>query len=226
MRQPRTPEEVITTTEHTQDPDVDLQEAATRNHAARRIIAGFTTALPTLAEIWQQLRGRARRHPRPGRRDHQVPRRTGRHPPGPGQPARRRPGRHHRPPRRRTRPPVLPAGRTSRSRPAPCRSGELPVTNPRQDAPPGPADTPRRHAAHDAHHRQRPAPRIRRGPGVPLGLAVPLRTRPALCGRRRPRRRVLAARRAPAMVGAGPGHRRRDGSGAGRVSVAGPGCPR
>ena len=55
MRQPRTPEEVITTTDHTQDPDVDLQEAATRNHAARRIIAGFTTALPTLAEIWQQL---------------------------------------------------------------------------------------------------------------------------------------------------------------------------
>ncbi len=55
MRQPRTPEEVITTTDHTQDPIVDLQEAATRNHAARRIIAGFTTALPTLAEIWQQL---------------------------------------------------------------------------------------------------------------------------------------------------------------------------
>ena len=55
MRQPRTPEEVITTTDHTQDPIVDLQEAATRNHAARRIIAGFTTALPTLAETWQQL---------------------------------------------------------------------------------------------------------------------------------------------------------------------------
>ena len=55
MRQPRTPEEVITTTDHTQDPIVDLQEAATRNHAARRIIAGFTAAQPTLAEIWQQL---------------------------------------------------------------------------------------------------------------------------------------------------------------------------
>jgi hypothetical protein len=55
VRQPRTPEEVITTTDHTQDPIVDLQEAATRNHAARRIIAGFTTALPTLAEIWRQL---------------------------------------------------------------------------------------------------------------------------------------------------------------------------
>jgi hypothetical protein len=55
VRRPRTPEEVITTTDHTQDPIVDLQEAATRNHAARRIIAGFTTALPTLAEIWRQL---------------------------------------------------------------------------------------------------------------------------------------------------------------------------
>ena len=55
MRQPRTPEEVITTTDHTQDPIVDLQEAATRNQAARRIIAGFTAALPTLAEIWRQL---------------------------------------------------------------------------------------------------------------------------------------------------------------------------
>jgi hypothetical protein len=45
---------VITTTEHTH-PDVDLQEAATRNHAARRIIAGFSTTLPTFGEIWQQL---------------------------------------------------------------------------------------------------------------------------------------------------------------------------
>lgn len=55
MREPRTPEEVITTTEHTPPPIVDLQEAATRNHAARRVIAGFSTAAPTLAEIWQQL---------------------------------------------------------------------------------------------------------------------------------------------------------------------------
>ena len=54
MREPRTPEEVITTTEHTH-PDVDLQEAATRNHTARRVIAGFSAALPTLAEIWQHL---------------------------------------------------------------------------------------------------------------------------------------------------------------------------
>jgi hypothetical protein len=56
VREPRTPEEVITTTEHrTPPPIVDLQEAATRNHAARHIIAGFSTAAPTLAEIWQQL---------------------------------------------------------------------------------------------------------------------------------------------------------------------------
>ena len=55
MREPRTPEEVITTTDSTPPPIVDLQEAATRNHAARRIVAGFSTAAPTLAEIWQQL---------------------------------------------------------------------------------------------------------------------------------------------------------------------------
>jgi hypothetical protein len=46
---------VITTTDHTPHPIVDLQEATDRNHAARRIIAGFSAALPTLAEIWQQL---------------------------------------------------------------------------------------------------------------------------------------------------------------------------
>jgi len=55
VREPRTPEEVIPTTDSTPPPIVDLQEAATRNHAARRIIAGFSTAAPTLAEIWQQL---------------------------------------------------------------------------------------------------------------------------------------------------------------------------
>ena len=55
MREPRTPEEVIPTTDSTPPPIVDLQEAATRNHAARRIIAGYSTAAPTLAEIWQQL---------------------------------------------------------------------------------------------------------------------------------------------------------------------------
>jgi hypothetical protein len=55
VRKPRAPEEVITTTEHTPPPIVDLQEALTRNHAGRRIIAGFSTAAPTLAEIWRQL---------------------------------------------------------------------------------------------------------------------------------------------------------------------------
>ena len=55
MRELRTPEEVITTTDSTPPPIVDLQEAATRNHAARCVIAGFSTAAPTLAEIWQQL---------------------------------------------------------------------------------------------------------------------------------------------------------------------------
>ena len=55
MRRPRTTEEVITTTDRTPHPIVDLQEAATRSHPARRIIAGFSSAQPTLAEIWQHL---------------------------------------------------------------------------------------------------------------------------------------------------------------------------
>ena len=55
MREPRTPEEVITTTDSTPPPIVDLQQAAARHQAARRIIAGFSAAAPTLAEIWQQL---------------------------------------------------------------------------------------------------------------------------------------------------------------------------
>jgi hypothetical protein len=55
VREPRTPEEVITTTDSTPPPIVDLQEAATRNRTARRVIAGFSTTAPTLAEIWQQL---------------------------------------------------------------------------------------------------------------------------------------------------------------------------
>jgi hypothetical protein len=55
VREPRTPEEVITTTEPISPPIVDLQAAAARSHAARRIIAGFSTAAPTLAEIWRQL---------------------------------------------------------------------------------------------------------------------------------------------------------------------------
>lgn len=34
---------------------VDLQEVANRNDAARHIIAGFSTAMPTLADIWRHL---------------------------------------------------------------------------------------------------------------------------------------------------------------------------
>jgi ABC-type transporter Mla subunit MlaD len=37
------------------DSSTDLQEVANRNNAARQIIAGFSKAAPTLAEIWQQL---------------------------------------------------------------------------------------------------------------------------------------------------------------------------
>jgi hypothetical protein len=37
------------------DSSTDLQEVASRNNTARQIIAGFSTAAPTLAEIWQQL---------------------------------------------------------------------------------------------------------------------------------------------------------------------------
>ena len=55
MREPRTPREVITTTDSTPPPIVDLQEAVTRNRTARRIIDGLATGAPTLDEIWQQL---------------------------------------------------------------------------------------------------------------------------------------------------------------------------
>ena len=34
---------------------IDLQEVANRNNAARHIIAGFSTAMPTLADIWRHL---------------------------------------------------------------------------------------------------------------------------------------------------------------------------
>ena len=37
------------------DSSIDLQEVANRNNTARQIIAGFSAAAPTLAEIWQQL---------------------------------------------------------------------------------------------------------------------------------------------------------------------------
>jgi hypothetical protein len=55
VREPRTPEEVINTTDSIPPPIVDLQEAATRNRTALRVVARFSTTQPTLAEIWQQL---------------------------------------------------------------------------------------------------------------------------------------------------------------------------
>ena len=36
-------------------PPHDLPEVATRNRAARHIVAGFSAAFPTLADIWQYL---------------------------------------------------------------------------------------------------------------------------------------------------------------------------
>jgi hypothetical protein len=37
------------------DSSIDLQEVAHRNTTARQIVAGFSTATPTLAEIWRTL---------------------------------------------------------------------------------------------------------------------------------------------------------------------------
>ena len=34
---------------------IDLQDIETRNHHARRIVTGFSSALPTLTEIWRYL---------------------------------------------------------------------------------------------------------------------------------------------------------------------------
>jgi hypothetical protein len=34
---------------------IDLQEVSTRNDAARHIVVGFSTAMPSLAEVWQYL---------------------------------------------------------------------------------------------------------------------------------------------------------------------------
>jgi hypothetical protein len=37
------------------DSTIDLQEVANRNDAARHIVAGFSSAMPTLADIWRHL---------------------------------------------------------------------------------------------------------------------------------------------------------------------------
>ena len=34
---------------------IDIEEIAARNQTARHMLAGFSTAMPTLAEIWQHL---------------------------------------------------------------------------------------------------------------------------------------------------------------------------
>jgi len=34
---------------------IDLEEITTRNSTARRIVAGFSAAIPTLAELWQLI---------------------------------------------------------------------------------------------------------------------------------------------------------------------------
>ena len=36
-------------------PDIDLQQISTRNTHARHIVAGCASALPTLADMWQEL---------------------------------------------------------------------------------------------------------------------------------------------------------------------------
>ena len=35
--------------------NINLQEVTTRNESARRIIAGFSTAMPVLADIWRYI---------------------------------------------------------------------------------------------------------------------------------------------------------------------------
>lgn len=35
--------------------NVDLREVQTRNETARHTVTGFSRAMPTLTEIWQQL---------------------------------------------------------------------------------------------------------------------------------------------------------------------------
>ena len=37
------------------NPDIDLQQISTRNTHARHIVAGFASALPALAAMWQEL---------------------------------------------------------------------------------------------------------------------------------------------------------------------------
>lgn len=40
-----------------QQPDINLQEVATRNDNARHIVVGCAAAMPTLADMWRYVRG-------------------------------------------------------------------------------------------------------------------------------------------------------------------------
>ena len=51
-------------------PDIDLQQISTRNTHARHIVAGCASALPTLADMWQDTERRAHRHGRALRAGH------------------------------------------------------------------------------------------------------------------------------------------------------------
>ena len=52
------------------NPEIDLAQISTRNTHARHIMAGCASALPSLADMWQALDRRTRRHDRPRRAGH------------------------------------------------------------------------------------------------------------------------------------------------------------
>ena len=106
----------------------DLQEVNTRNDHARRIVAGFASALPALADIWRDIDHRARRYGRALGGHHPAFRRTARHAAGPRQPARRDARRARRARGWRARPAVLPPRRARHARDALCGLAEATVT--------------------------------------------------------------------------------------------------
>ena len=57
-------------------PSIDLQEISTRNEHARHIVAGFASAMPTLADMLGIPARRAQRHGRALRGNHAAFRRT------------------------------------------------------------------------------------------------------------------------------------------------------
>ena len=148
---------------------------------ARHMIAGFSTAMPTLAEIWRHLEVALADIPDPVRRDHPASRRTRRTPGWTG--------------RTCSPPPAPPSPRTATASPTPCTTCGTNWTRPR----PLPTGTGRPHDQLPRRMR-RQARQIRRGGMqpmmvinsgdplpelavvlvLPLGVALPLRTRPAL----------------------------------------------